>query len=370
MVVSGSWVGSSLPDIKLPERDDFDEDTVELKVSATESVIVGDLGDDFDKESKVETRWGSFGNFQLVGNGGVTNEHCGTFFRIKACSRVELHNRIKYVKVNVGGKESVVRTTGKVDRKIVFHYCNKPSCSICYKYGWAYRLAGNVERRLVKASKRWGLVEHIVVGIPSKFWNLSYKELKKKCLEGCSVRNVIGGVLIFHGFRYNDLRPSWYWSPHFHILGFIFGGYKCRGCKKILKSGKCGIENIGCVGFVNRNYRENEKDGLYFKVKGKRKTIWGTSSYLLDHSCIDVTKKRPRVTTWFGVASYRKLKVTVEKHKDLCRICKNELTWHDYHGSKHFVTNRKHPDFKLVSLEDADENGVRVYVERAPEEYG
>jgi hypothetical protein len=327
-----------------------------------------DLKDDFDEEPLANS-WGSFGNWQLVGNGSVTNEYCGTFFRIKACSRVELHNRIKYVKVTIDGKESVVRTTGKVDRKIVLHYCNKPSCSVCYKHGWAVRLAGSIEARLKEASKRFGLIEHIIVGIPSKFWHLSYEELKKKCFEGCSVRGVIGGVLIFHGFRYN-VRKHWYWSPHFHVLGFIFGGYKCRGCKIVKEKGKCGIENRGCDGFVNRNFRENEKDGLYFKVKGKRKTVWGTARYQLDHASIDVTKKRFRVATYFGVCSYRKLKVTVEKHKDLCRICKHELTWHDYFGSKRLVTDRNAPDFKLVSFEDADENRVRVYVERAPEKYG
>jgi hypothetical protein len=329
-----------------------------------------DLKDDSFDEPEVGERWGSFGNWQLVGNGGVTNKYCGTFFRVKACSRVELHNRIKYAKVIIDGKERVVRTTGKVDRKIVFHYCNKPSCSVCYKHGWANRLAGSIERRLVEASKRFGLIEHIIVGIPSKFWHLSYKELKKKVFEGCLVRGVIGGALIFHAFRYNNLRPCWYYSPHFHIVGLIFGGYKCRGCKIVKEKGKCGIENRGCDGFVNRNFRENEKDGLYFKVKGKRKTVWGTARYQLDHASIDVTKKRFRVATYFGVCSYRKLKVTAEKHKDLCRICKHELTWHDYFGSKRLVTDRNDPDFKLVSFEDADENGVRVYVERAPEKYG
>jgi len=339
-----------------------------------------DLEDDIfnELEPEVGDRWGSFGNWQLVGNGGVTNEYCGTFFRIKACSRVELHNRIKYAKVVIDGKERVVRTTGKVDRKIVLHYCNKPSCSVCYKHGWATRLAGSIERRLTEASKRWGLIEHIVVGIPSKFWHLSYKELKKKCFEGCSVRGIIGGVLIFHAFRYADALESrlkgvpfgWYHSPHFHIIGFIFGGYKCRGCKIVKEKGKCGIENRNCVGFVNRNYRENEKDELYFKVKGLRKSVWGTSRYQLDHASIDVTKKRFHVATYFGVCSYRKLKVMAEKHKDLCRICKHELTWHDYFGSKRLVTDRSDPDFKLFSFEDVDENGVRVYVEREPERYG
>ena len=135
------------------------------------------------------------------------------------------------------------------------------------------------------------------------------------------------------------------------------------------EKGKCGIENRGCDGFVNRNYREHEKDGLYFKVKGKRKTVFGTAWYLLHHSAIDVSKKRFHVYTYFGVVSYRKLKVTVEKYKDLCRICKHERVWHDYFGSKRLVTDRHDPDFKFVDFDDVFEDGVRVYVERAPK-YG
>jgi hypothetical protein len=63
--------------------------------------------------------------------------------------------------------------------------------------------------------------------------------LREKVKTALAVRGVVGGVLIFHGFRYN-LRHSWYWSPHFHVLGVISGGYGCRGCKK-----GC----VGCGGF-------------------------------------------------------------------------------------------------------------------------
>jgi len=335
-------------------------------------------GNDSFDEPEVENRWASFGNWQLVGNGGVTNEYCGRFFGVKACSRVELHNRIKYVKVNIDGKEIVKRVTGKVDRKIVLHYCNKPSCPVCYKYGWASRASREIESRLAEASKRFGLVEHIVATVPPKFYGLSYGVLRHRVIKILRDRGVIGGVLIFHGFRYNRIR-HWYWSPHFHVLCFIFGGYKCRNCKIVKEKGKCGIENRGCEGFVNRNYRCYERDGCIVKVAsqvengrrvaGVRKTVGGTAWYQLHHSSIDVTKKRFHVYTYFGVVSYRKLKVTVEKHKDLCRICGHELVWHDYFGSKRLVTDRNDSDFKRVSFEDLEENGVRVYVERAPK-YG
>jgi len=220
----------------------------------------------------------------------------------------------------------------------VFHSCDKPSCPVCYERGWAVREAGNVDFRLKQASKQFGKVEHVIVALPPKYWGLSYKDLCKKCFEVLASRGVIGGAVIWHGFRYANREEAlrkrvpfgWYLSPHFHVLGFVLGGYKCRGCPKCVK---------GCGGFVDRNYRLNEIDGCYVKVKGERKTVFGTAWYQLHHSSIDTSRKRFHVVIWFGVCSYRRMKLSAElkaeydeKHRKKCPICGSALVRHEYCG--------------------------------------
>jgi len=286
------------------------------------------LSDDFDGEP-VENGGFSFGNFELVGHGEVTNENCGRFSGYHyGCLRVDLHNKVIFDK---DGKR--INCANKVYAKPFFHSCDKPSCPICYKYGWAVREARRIEARLAEASKRFGLVEHIIATFPPKYYHLTYEQLRLKAVEILKSRGVVGGVLIFHGFRYNK-REYWYWSPHFHVLGFVLGGYRCRSCKIVRKTGKCGIENVNCSGFVNRNYRCYEKDGCIVKVKGKRKTVMGTAWYQLNHASVKKGVKRFHVATWFGNCSYRKLKVTAEMRKSVCPICKHDLEKLRYNGAK------------------------------------
>ena len=334
MPVWGSWVGSKA-----------DSEAV-LKPSVLE--------DDFDEEPENTTQF-SYGDFQLVGHGKVTNVFCGKYLRFKGCLRVDLHNLI-----TLDGKSY----KGKVFTRKVHHFCHKPSCPVCFKSGWAIRQAGNIEGRLAEASKRFGLVEHIVASVPVSDYGLSLEALRKKVDKILLARGVIGGVKIFHGFRYN-LRKRWYWSPHFHVLGFVLGGYsRCRNCKRKWNCLK------GCGGFDDRSYQNFLKDGYYVKVLGKRKTVFGTAWYQLNHSSIDVTKKRFHVSTWFGVCSYRKLKVTVEKRKELCPICQHDLIGIDYHGIRSFVKDRCSAEYKQDSFEDYEENGHPAWSERVQKRYG
>jgi len=308
-----------------------------------------DLNDDFDLEPLAENSFGEYGDFQLVGHGKVTNDFCGKFMSYKGCLRVDLHNLITLDRTNFRGKVFV--------RK-VHHWCNKPSCPICFKSGWAVREAGNIEGRLAEASKRFGLVEHIVASVPPRDYGLSYEALRKKVVAVLKSRGVVGGVLIFHGFRYN-LRKQWYWSPHFHVLGFVLGGYsRCRHCER---KWNC---LAGCGGFDDRSYHNFLKDGYYVKVLDKRKTVFGTAWYQLNHASIKKNVKRFHVATWFGVCSYRKLKVTVEKRKALCPICQHDLEKLRYFGDRRFVLDRSSPDYERDSYEDYEEDGRVVWVER------
>lgn len=307
--------------------------------------------DGFD-EPDIKNVYGKYGNFQLVGHGSITNGYCGKFRSFYGCVRTELHDKITLDGKNFKGKVFV--------RKVHFS-CDKASCPVCYKYGWAVREARRIETRLAEASKRFGLVEHIVATVPPKFYELSYEALRKKILEVLKARGIIGGVLIFHGFRYNK-RKEWYWSTHFHVLGFILGGYPCRSCKK-----KCFK---GCGEFEDRKYRCYEKDGCIVRVLDKRKTVGGTAWYQLNHSSIDVTKKRFHVATWFGVCSYRKLKVKAEDRKSLCPICQHDLVMLDYFGVKRFVLDKNSLDYRRDSFEDYEEDGRVVWVEHIRKKYG
>lgn len=289
--------------------------------------------------------FGRYGDYWLVGHGEQTNADCGKFKRFDGCLNVEAHNATRWFNPDLP-KDSVFV-------KSVYHSCDNPLCPKCYKYGWATREAGRIEARLKQASARFGLTEHIVVSIPDKDYGLSLEDLRKKCMKVLCVRGVIGGCMIFHAFRYRNTKASrmtgvpvgWFWSPHFHVLGFIGGeGYeKCRDCafnpQKVHNSDRCKI----CKGFegLTRICYEREGgragSGYIVRVLGKRKTVGGTAWYQLNHASVrrGANSKKSHVATWFGVCSYRKLKLVNGedvgiKHK--CPLCGNDLVRVRYLG--------------------------------------
>ena len=89
-------------------------------------------------------------------------------------------------------------------------------------------------------SKRFGLPQHVVVSPSESDWGLAEfhnDRLRVKVKKLLFDRGVVGGCLIFHGFRYADYQESiekgvlygWRWSPHFHSLAFLLGGYSSVG---------------------------------------------------------------------------------------------------------------------------------------------
>lgn len=280
-----------------------------------------ELKDDFDEEPVLSGDV-SLGEFELVGHGEMTNEDCGRFTGYYyGCDRVDLHNKTSLDGVNYAGQVYV--------DKPVFHSCDKPSCPVCYRHGWAVRQARKIEARLKKASKHFGLAEHIIVTFPPTYYHLTLEQMRVKAVEIMKRRGVVGGVSIFHGGRYN-LRKYWYWSPHFHVIGYILGGYgKCRGCP-IAHKRACK----GCGGFIDRQYRAYETDGCIVKVKGKRKSVFYTALYQLRHSTVKKNAVRFHVATYFGVVSYYKMKVTEELRKSVCPICQHDLVKLRYMGWK------------------------------------
>jgi hypothetical protein len=104
---------------------------------------------------------------------------------------------------------------------------------------------------------------------------------------------------------------------------------------------------------------------------GERKTIFGTAWYQLNHSTIRTNVKRPHACTWFGVYSYRRLKVKVEKRKSLCPICGEELVKLHYLGVRHIVKERGKQGFVHSFVDDlVDEKGSANWVEAPSCSYG
>jgi hypothetical protein len=282
--------------------------------------------------------WGLHGSFSLVGNGDVTNSWCGKFKSHWGCVRVELHD-----KTTLDGHNH----KGKVYVQKVFNSCDKPSCPVCFKRGWAVREAGKIEARLKEAATRFGQIEHIVCSVPVKDYNLDLEHLRKKVIAVLSDCGVVGGCVIFHGFRYRRAR-GWYWNAHFHILGFVLGGYgRCRHCK----GGNC----YTCDGVQGRLYRMYRENGYIVRVLGERRTVGGTAWYLLNHATIKEGVRRFRIATWFGACSYRKLKVTPEMRRRFCPICLHELERLRYFGSKDWFSGEyeKKMNFEADFCEDA-----------------
>jgi hypothetical protein len=279
-----------------------------------------------------EVEYGNNGAFQRVGTGNQTDGRCGQTLGYKACLNVDLHSH-----VSLDGRNHAEMV---YVRKIV-HSCDSPECPVCFKRGWAVREASAIEYRIKEASKRFGVAEHIVCSVPKSDYCLPYAQLKAKALKALRNRGVLGGVLIFHAQRYCNKYESitkgksfgWYLSLHFHVIGFIDGGYSpCRHCSKST------LDCLTCNGFDGRTRREYHKEGgkdgagnsgsgWIVDVKGARKTIHGTAWYQLNHATIVQGAKRSCVTTWFGVCSYVKLRLKKEDRirRDICPICQHEL---------------------------------------------
>jgi hypothetical protein len=300
--------------------------------------------------SEIRNEFWSCGEYELVGHGKQTNAECGKFKRFDGCPNVEAHNNARWFTPDLPKDAVYVRS--------VYHSCDKPTCPKCFKYGWAVRQATRMEKRLKEASTRFGLVEHIVVSVPQKEYAFSLEALRKRAVKILANRGIIGGSMIFHAFRYRNERVArktglpigWYWNPHFHVLGFVGGeGYgKCRRCK--------GADCYACNGFEGVTRSENKKDEWIVKVLDKRKSVGGTAWYQLNHASIRCSdSKNSHAATWFGVCSYRKLKLINGKDvgiKHECPICGGDLVRVRYLGdfSEVSVSRRR----EILNMFDAD----------------
>jgi hypothetical protein len=281
--------------------------------------------------------WGHIDGISIVGQSEKTNEDCHRLVKIVACLDVGRHNF-----TGLDGHKH----TGNGSFYPVLHSCNKATCRLCYP-DFARREAKNIAARLEFAEKEFrkkgldvGRIEHATISLckadvdairfaPDKAKAVA--EARRKAWAYALARGFAGGTLIWHPFRYADMAESIrkgipfgrYFSGHFHLLGFIYGGYRCRNCayNNNFSRDKC----LSCREFEGRTRREFAKDGTIVKVFGKRKTVEGTAYYQLNHAGVVDDVERYHVATWAGLVSYRKMhfdaKKFVKKREHRCKIC-------------------------------------------------
>ena len=271
--------------------------------------------------------------FEYVGHGGVTNPNkCGKFLSFGGCL---MHDPIWCYKV--------------------LNSCDSPKCSCCYR-AWASRLAKSVEPRLASASKVLGEVEHIIVSLRKQDHDLSYVQMKNKCVMLLKSVTIHSGYALLHGKSFGKYRP------HFHVLGWIGaegGAERCRNCVDAHKR-RC----YPCDGIRGRIYRSDAESGYIIKVLDKRLTVSGTVFYEAEHCTIDYSKRRFRVGAWFGRTGYSnfwRLGVVVEKRKAKCPVCEGDTGLIEYLGSRDFVLDKDNPSFVKKSREALREDGEMVW---------
>lgn len=331
------------------------------------------LSEDMEQYDWKHKIGGVYGEFSLVGrNRLATKPNCGKFFSLWGCLNVEEHG------ITIDGHDY----RGKVPVYKRYHTCHRADCPVCYKNGWARRQAVSMTKRLQKFSRGFidengrksparGQVEHTIVSIPPKYYGFSFDKMKRKTIDGLLARGVYGGCLVFHGFRYATYKESlekqvafgWRWSPHFHVLGFIRGGFrKCRRCPMLDMDDRYRHECAGCSGFYGRSKELYKKDTLIVKVLGERKSVLRTAWYELDHATIR-KNVRSNAVWWFGVCSKRRYKLKVEKEKHVCPICGSELVRLRYWGEEPINVDKTTPFFRSVELMDYFKDGVRQFDE-------
>jgi hypothetical protein len=299
-------------------------------------------------------------DYFLVAHGTVKDGNCGTFKGFSGCLRMKNH-----AKIGLDG----VDYTDKIDIKRHYWSCNRGECPKCGISGWAVREAGHAEAILKFASLKLGKVEHIILSPPQDL-DLSLEELRALARKALLVRGVVGGCMVYHHFRYRNRRVAdytglpigWYRAPHWHVVGFIKGGYgNCRNCRYQKDGSFSKCREGGCNGFEAITRRANLKDGFIAKVKGERKTIGGTIWYELSHASLRKNVKKNVVLNWFGECNRHKLKIpkgALPQRENLCRICGEPHYRVDYHGNCRellfFMDNVKRSESVILDLKDAN----------------
>jgi hypothetical protein len=290
-------------------------------------------------------------DFEPVGRGSKSSDVCGRWRSFMVCKNISGHDG-----VYVDG----VDCSGKVVVRHKHWWCHKATCSLCFNRGWSVREAGSVVGRLEKGAELgFGVVEHVSVSVPPEDYGLPEKVMREKCRSALLDRGVIGAGMIFHGFRIDRNHRLLVWSPHYHCLGYILGGFDgCRGC--VHERDDC----CSCSGFKGREVRGYKKDRYLVKVFGERKTVFGTVWYQLNHATVRVGFGRFHVVTYFGVCGNRKFGSPKVRSMDVCPACGDEMVRCAYMGRRFIARNIGDADYKAWFVDDEfDEDGEPLYPE-------
>jgi hypothetical protein len=169
--------------------------------------------------------------------------------------------------------------------------CYRPSCKECY-LKWMARAANRGTRRIEDYAKKTGKKPiHLMLMVHTSQHGLSYNLLKKRMNEILKHAKWDGGAVIFHPFKFNENSRQWYYSPHFHLVGF---GERANISRAF---GKCG---------------------WYVKIAEERKSVFQTFCYLLSHCGI---RKGNRSVIWVGQLSYSKVPAEKEPKITGCPVC-------------------------------------------------
>jgi hypothetical protein len=310
--------------------------------------------------------------YMIVGRDSPTSPYCGRHRYYERCDAVELHDGV------FAGKD--------VYHNVVMS-CHRPCCSCCWKYGWAVREANSIDSRFLTAEKVLGLryvdVEHLQASVPKKDYGLSYADLCRNAILALRRSGCVGGNIIFHGHRKDYVKRQLFFSPHFHSLCYIRGGYKCRTCEHLKCSGKmrlyCNAPAGSCDGFEQLTRKAHVDDGWIVSLakneKGvveKRSSVFGTAWYQLEHSSHQVGVRRFQIVKWWGVLNNCKLKTIPKVVEHNCVVCKSPMKkGHLPFGVEGVISNRGEKgfvkNFMVDHVEDDDRCG---YIVRGGDRFG
>ncbi len=228
--------------------------------------------------------------FKMIGTGD-SKDYCGQFMT-EGCDNVNSHPKGMLFARN---------------RRLS---CKKSECPKCWDI-WLIREASRITERIDKyrllaQREGWRNTKpiHVIVSPPKWKQNITFTELKKEMRKMAKRAGVFGGCVMFHAYRLTKDGKNWYYSPHFHIIGY---------------------------GWVKNTKKISSDEGWVIKNKGVRDSsgsVYNTVGYLLSHTAI---ADGVSSVTWFGDLGYRakysfELKPDIiDCNNDTCPFCNQYL---------------------------------------------
>jgi len=222
--------------------------------------------------------------------------------------------------------------------------CFRANCKKCWLEKWLARESNRATRRLenfIQVKKNHGFREpkpiHVIVSPP---WSEKFSRfdiLKKRCRKLIKKAGIVGGLMIYHPFAFED-KGKWVTRPHFHLI---------------------------CFGWVVDTKKISDENGWVIKNKGLRNNLHSTVYYQLSHA--GISDGELHSITWFGDLGYRAKYASEIKVEDdeieskLCQFCRGMLQEVEYIGTDRppppdieFEALLNHNDWKCVDNENYD----------------